>query len=505
LQSLRLRGLGFVSALAFAAVLPSAAAAAPGDLALADQAALGETPYELVTGDFNGDGNVDAAAPNANSANLTVLLGQGDGTFEPAPESPIGTGASPLGLAAGHLDGDAELDLAVVQGQAQTVKILLGDGDGTFTAAVAEPSVGVSPAAIEAAELSGDANTDLTVANQGNGTDPGTVSILLGNGSGGFTAAGTSPETVGVSPADIVIGDLNGAGAPDIATANVEGDNVSILPGAGGGDFAAASSVAAGDGPAAMVSAKLDADADWDLAVSNAFSDDTTILLNDGIGAFTQPVSSPEPEGGNDNIGAGDLDGDSDVDLLVTQANDELAELLNNGSGNFAPATGTPITKVHAFPTEIAVADTDNDTDLDVLVGGGNGGDYRLSSFLNDEPDADSDHVADSFDQCPQVSDPEGCPRFPRTVSIEYARKAHAFKGAVASGEPTCVGPGAKVQLIRARPSGESVIGKDKTDVDGAYKIKERAKRGSYRTRVKERVYPALGRCPAASSSTIDP
>lgn len=505
MQSLRLRGLGSVAALAFVAALPSAAAAAPGDLALADQVALGNTPYDLVTGDFNGDGKVDAAAPNANGGNLTVLLGQGDGTFEPAAESPIATDGSPLGLAVGRLDGDADLDLALVQGAPETVRILLGDGDGTFTPAAAEPSVGLNPIAIAAAELSGDANTDLVVANQGDGTDPGNVTVLLGDGAGAFTEAAESPETVGLSPTDVVIGDLNGAGALDMATANIEGDNVSILPGAGGGDFSAATNVAAGDGPFALVAAKLDADADQDLAISNSFSEDTTILLNDGSGAFTQPDSSPEPEGGTDSIGAGDLDGDGDVDLLVTQGSDELAELLNNGSGNFAPAAGTPITKVHAFPTRIAVADTDNDSDLDVLVSGGNGGDYRLSSFVNDESDADSDHVADGFDQCPQVADPEGCPRIPRTISIAYAARTHVFRGAVVSGEPTCVGPGVKVRLIRSSPRSQTVVDRGRTDAAGKYRIKERARRGQYWANVKDRIDPALGRCAAANSQAIDP
>ena len=472
---------------------PAAAGAAQGDLATVDEAPLGNTPYELATGDFNEDGNVDVAAVNANGSSVSIVLGDGDGNFAPAPTPTISTGTSPLGITAAKLNGDTHLDLAVVQAGPDTVKILLGAGDGTFVAAASEPATGTDPRDVQAAELSGDANVDLAVTNRGNGEDPGTVSILLGNGSGGFSAAPTSPETVGVNPFSIAIADLNG-GASDIAVANSVSDNVSILLGGAGGDFTAATPVAAGDGADALVARKLDADADVDLAVSNAFSEDTSVLLNDGTAAFTQPMTSPEGEGGNTGIGGGDLDGDGDTDLVLTQSNDEVAPLKNNGSGDFTSPAGS-IATVHGIVTRVALADTDNDTDLDVLVAGGNGGDYRLTSLLNGAADADSDHVADTIDECPSLAAPQGCPLHARSISAKYKARRMIFKGAISSSIPACVGPGQKVRLIKQTGHGEVLLAKGKTETSGVYKLKQRARHGTYRVDAPPSVDPGVGRC----------
>jgi FG-GAP-like repeat len=475
---------------------PAAAVAAPGDLARVDETPLGNTPYELTTQDFNEDGNVDVAAANANGSSVSIVLGDGEGNFAPAPTSTITTGTSPLGIASADFNGDSHIDLAVVQAQAQTVRILLGGGDGTFTAAAGEPATGASPRDVQAAELSGDTNVDLAVTNRGNGADPGTVSILLGNGSGGFAAAGTSPETVGVNPFDIAIADLNGAGGKDIAVANSISDNVSILLGNGAGDFTAGTAVVAGDGADAIAAEKLDDDAAVDLATSNAFGENTSILLNDGAAAFTTPMTSPEPEGGNSGIGAGDLDGDDDSDLVVTQGNEEVAPLENDGSGDFSSPAGS-IATVHGIATKVALADTDNDSDLDVLVSGGNGGDFRLTSLVNDAPDADGDHVADSIDECPSLAAPQGCPQLSRTISAVYKPKRKAFKGAIESATQACVGPGQRVRLIKLTGQGDKLLAKAKTDATGAYKLKlkHRARRGTYRVDAPESADPELGTC----------
>jgi hypothetical protein len=489
-SSSHVRAIALVPALVL--LFPAAASGAQGDLASVDEAQLGNTPYELATGDFNEDGNVDVAAVNANGSDVTIVLGAGDGTFDPSPGGPITVGASPLGITAAYLNGDAHLDLAVVQSDAETVRILLGGGDATFSAAATEPATGVNPRDVQAAELSGDANVDLVVTNRGNGVDPGTVSILLGNGSGGFADAETSPEAVGVGPFDMAIADLNGAGGKDIAVANSGSNNVSILLGDGSGDFSAGTAAAAGDGANAIVAEGLDGDADVDLATSNAFSEDTSILINDGTGLFAAP--SLEPEGGNDGIGVGDLDGDTDKDLVLTQGTDEVAPLMNDGSGDFSSAAGS-IASVHAIVTRVAVVDTDDDSDLDVLVVGGNGGDYRLTSLVNGAPDADGDHVADSIDECPSLAAPQGCPHFSRTISATYNRKRRVFKGAIESATAACVGPGQKVRLYKLTGQGDKLLTKGKTDASGAYKLKQRARRGNYRVDAPQSSDPALGKC----------
>jgi hypothetical protein len=169
---------------------------------------------------FSRDGIPDLVSADNGSDTVSILLGNGDGTFIPSLSSPVGN--FPYSVAIGDLNRDGILDLAVTNFVSDTVSILLGNGDGTFIPSLSSP-VGYNPASVAIGDLNRDGIQDLVTADYGGYT----VSILLGNGDGTFIPSLSPP--VGLNPASVAIGDLNRDGILDLVSANVSSDTVSIL------------------------------------------------------------------------------------------------------------------------------------------------------------------------------------------------------------------------------------------------------------------------------------
>src|SRR5208337_1782134 len=188
---------------------------------------VGVQPWGVAVGDFNGDGIADLAIANeCGNGNMcqgtvSVLLGKGDGTFQ--PQQTYAVGGNAIGVAVGDFNGDGIADLVVANNFDSTVSVLLGNGDGTFQPQQ-KYTTGFGSNFVAISDFNGDGKADLAVTNNG-----GTVSVLLGNGDGSFQP----PQTYGVGsgPQGIAVADINGDGVPDVATANSNGNTASILLG----------------------------------------------------------------------------------------------------------------------------------------------------------------------------------------------------------------------------------------------------------------------------------
>jgi hypothetical protein len=319
----------------------------------------GYDPESVSVGDFNGDGIPDLAVLNGGDADggtVSILLGNGDGTFTPAPNSPS-TGSMPNAMVVGDFNGDGNLDLAVVGDG--FVTILLGNGKGGFEFAPNSPITDYSAGAVAVGDFNGDGKLDLVMSGPGN-----SVSVWLGNGDGTFTPAANSPVNLVNNPGSIAVGDFNGDGKPDLAVTS-QSSTVSILLGNGDGTFRAAP-----NSPVALASASnLVAVGDFrgigtlDLVTLNIQEPLTTlngisILLGNGDGSFSPAVNIPVPyafsvvEGG---FAVGDFNKDGKPDLGVafnvesieypsgTQpAYSTVAIMLGNGDGTFGAVAYSP-------------------------------------------------------------------------------------------------------------------------------------------------------------------
>ena len=220
----------------------------------------GDRPNALVAGDFNGDGRTDLAVANDGSNDVSVLLGNGDGTFQ--DQVWYAAGIWPSAVVAGDFNGDGRTDLAVANKDSNDVSVLLGNGDGTFRGQVRYVA-GLGPSAVVAGDFNGDGRTDLAVANAGSND----VSVLLSNGDGTFQ--NQVRYAVGTEPSALVAGDFNGDGRTDLAVANNGFNDVSVLLGNGDGTFQHQVWYAAGTGPSALVAGDFNGDGRTDLAVAN--------------------------------------------------------------------------------------------------------------------------------------------------------------------------------------------------------------------------------------------
>jgi hypothetical protein len=315
-------------------------AAAIGFAAHVDYA-TGVSPRAAAVGDFNGDGFKDLAATNQTSNTVSILLGNGTGGFTATASSPAtGGGATPIVV--GDFNGDGKQDLAVVNFFVSTIAVLLGDGHGGFTATASSPATGPSSYALAVGDFNGDGKLDLAVPSIASNN----VTVLLGDGSGGFSAAAGSPFATGNAPVSVAVGDFNGDGKQDLATANESVNTLSVLLGNGSGGFSAKTDYATGAYPRSVVVADLNGDGKQDLAVANHDASTVSILLGNGSGGFSATATSPATGSHPYSLTTADFNGDGWPDLATANFDaDTVSLLLGDGTGGFtaaaSPATGT--------------------------------------------------------------------------------------------------------------------------------------------------------------------
>ena len=350
-----------------------------GSFKPAQNLAAGDHPFAVAVGDLQGDGYPDdLVVANSHGNNLTIWVRNSAGVFLPRPA--VTVGSSPESVVLGDFNGDGITDIVVANTNSNSLSIIQGDGDGYF-----EPpqtiALGFSPRALVTGDFNGDGNLDLAVVGRN-----GSVNVLLGNGDGTFATG--QVLTAGTNPQAIVAGDFNADGLTDLAVANAGSNTVSVFLGQGDGTFQAAGDFAAGANPQGLAVGDFNGDGLTDLAVADGgdamgHGQGVSILFGAGDGTFQlagSVLAGTLPQA----VAAGDFNGDGLTDLAVANnGGNNVSVLLSNGDGTFFPATpsfdagDTPIKVVagdfngDGIP-DLAVLNYNANT-LSVLLGNGDG------------------------------------------------------------------------------------------------------------------------------------
>jgi hypothetical protein len=290
----------------------------------------GYGPRSVFCADLDGDLDLDLAVTNGGNygypGTVSILLNNGDGTFQTKVD--YGVGYDPLFLFCADLDGDLDVDLAVANknDDNDNVSVLLNNGDGTFQTKV-NYAVGYYPSSVFCADLDGDLDLDLTVTYSGVESD--SVSVLKNNGDGTFQTK--VDYRAGTSPFSVFCGDLDGDLDLDLAVANRYSDNISIFKNNGDGTFQTRVNYGFEYGyrPHSIFCADLDGDSDLDLAVAGSNVDKVSILKNNGDGTFQTKVDYGTGDCPH-SVFCADLDGDLDLDLAVTIFYEDSVSILIN-------------------------------------------------------------------------------------------------------------------------------------------------------------------------------
>src|SRR5262249_38571084 len=349
---------------------------------------VGIHPRAVTVADFNNDGKPDLAVVNqgplstsTSQSSLSVLLGNGNGSFQPAVTTAVLNSGLATGIAGsaavGDFNGDHLLDVALnTAGPAgPAVEVLLGKGDGSFQPNHQILSVGQTPLSLAVGDFDHNGALDLVTANS-----QGTLSLLLGNGDGSFRPR--VDLAVGAAPRAVAVGDFNGDGRLDVAAAQQLSNTVSVLLGHGDGTFARPLVFAASGQdftPSSLAVGDVNRDGRSDLVINSIGGLDSVVsqlgvLLGNGNGTFQAPIlQGPETTGGDGDVALGDFNNDGRLDAAEggqAALPDGLTVFTGNGDGTF----GVPFQSPQRFstggndPFGVAAADLNGDGPVDPLA-----------------------------------------------------------------------------------------------------------------------------------------
>lgn len=345
----------------------------------------GLTPYASVIGEFTGDGKADVIAviPGRSNGNGLLSLFPGNGAGGLTAARNYAAPFQPRQLVNADFTGDGKTDLLILGGTCQitscanngSVMLRAGDGSGNFNAA-SEYEVGNNPVAMVIGDFNNDAKPDVATANSGSNN----VSILLNNGNGGFGFSQATNIAVSQQPTAIVAGDFNNDGKSDLIVMHVtptENQIITILLGNGAGGFSNPTTINSSQPFFSILSGDLDGDGNADLLASTYSqffggpSPQRGIYVLRGTGTGTFNAARQVSTATASEMALFDFNGDGRLDLAAATADDKLALLFGDGAGNFAEPVIYPLRSVgsqNAGPRAIALADFNSDGRPDLVV-----------------------------------------------------------------------------------------------------------------------------------------
>lgn len=311
--------------------------------------------------DLNGDGILDSVSADNGAGELKVAYGRGDGTFE--DPAVLASAGAYLGVQLGDLNGDGLVDIVgLVNGGDGTV--LLNNGSGGFTQSTL--ATGTNAIAGELGDINGDGNLDLVFAS-------GSVQVMLGNGDGTFaTRYEVLPSAGYIS---VALGDLNDDGSLDILAADLFASNLTYTLNNGSGGFGSFEQVIGiTNAPLTIRTADINGDGSLDVLVGNSGTATIGAFLGDGTGGLSFSHDIELRTNGGEFFELGDVNGDGLLDIIATEGS-ELVTLLGDGGGNFSFSSAAAGSGVGA----IALGDLNGDGVLDAFTASSGG---RLESYL---------------------------------------------------------------------------------------------------------------------------
>jgi type II secretory pathway component GspD/PulD (secretin) len=337
--------------------------------------AVGNDPVSIVEADFYDltSSAIDLAVANEVDGTISILEGNGDGTFNPQTVIALPAGFKPTALATANFTSSGHTDLVVtgnVAGSnAGSILVLLGNGNGTFTQTTQSPiAVGNSPVFVVVSDFNNDGFEDVAIANQGSNS----ISIFLGNGNGTFQTPAPAPILLpaGSEPTGLAAADVNGDGNVDLVDANQGTNTVSVFFGNGNGTFQNPTNYPTGNAPVYVALADLNNQGALDIAVANHGAPTATNSGNSVTVYYNQISTTNIPTGsfvagtprdflagnGPTSIAIADFSQSGYADLAIADETDNAVTLLlNSGSESFTAAPAE--LPVGTAPVSIVTAD----------------------------------------------------------------------------------------------------------------------------------------------------
>ena len=330
------------------------------------------TPYGLAIADMNGDGKADIVTGNSNNDVVGILFGSstGNGTFQPIATYPTGPNSVPQGLAVADVNNDGKPDIITGNVSGNSAGVMLGNGNGTFQPIVTYNTGSFShPNSIAVVDVNGDGKRDIITTDYGNAT----VTVMLGNGDGTFQYFIPYATGFGSSPESLTVADVSGDGKPDIVVGNNSQGTIGVFKGTGTGAFQAMVSYSAGgpnSRPQGVAVADVNGDGIADILSANYLSYSIGVLLGTGAGSF-QPVATYSTGVFSlpGSLALADINRDGKLDVVAADYNGSKAILLL-GNGTSTNTFQAPLTYFtgNGVPQTVAAGDLNGDSKPDIVM-----------------------------------------------------------------------------------------------------------------------------------------